>query len=510
MNNYSILVIDDQLVNLKILEKILTSVGYDVTLCASGKEALSIVQNKEYHCILLDIVMPEMDGFTVINKLKKIPVVKDIPVIFITGKEEPEDIVQGFELGAVDYITKPFHQRVVQVRVKAQIKLYTIIQSLAHAQAETLRQIHSAQNALLKKPEDIKNGNFSVYYCPLHAAGGDFYDVIEISNSKIAYFVGDFAGHQISTGFLTSSVKALLQQNCSDVISPVESMNIMNGVLCELMKPAQYLTACYAELNRDNNRIKVVNMGHPPLFVIQKNGEVVKVGKNGDILGVFEDALYNEVSIDLLPGDRFILYTDGLIEGDSVWSAYVPELKEILQKNRDYDRDEFIEKILHDSEKLRGSVTDDIMLLVVDIPGEFPYPQVIDESNFSLKFKVKSIERLAKLAVDKIVEWLTSIIDIKDIYGLKVVSYEALSNAIRYGNKSDKDKDVIIELTVASREFSLTFTDSGNGFNSSEYNDPTIPNEEETNGRGFPLIKAYGYNVNFNDRGNEITLSSYY
>ncbi len=511
MSAYRVLIVDDMLVNLKILENILKTAGYETVSVNSGKKALEMVAVEEFQCILLDIVMPEMDGFEVITHLKEMPSVSDIPVIFITGEEGPEATVRGFEAGAVDYITKPFHPHEVRVRVKSHIRLFTTIQSLANAQAETLKQINNAQNALLKKPEDFPEANFSVYYCSLHAAGGDIYDIVEVGDNRIGYFVGDFAGHQISTGFLTSSVKALLHQNCNGMNTPSQSMRMVNSVLCELMKPGQYLTGCYAELNCKTNELTVVNMGHPPLIVIQVGGRVLEVGRGGDVLGVFEDAFYREDHIKLLPGDRFILYTDGLIEGTSVWSAYTRPLRlKIANYPLLQDRDQFLEQLVLDTEKFRGEVTDDIMVLIADIPGEIPDVER-EESPFCLTIRFPSVVRFTSAIVTDVYNWILLRAEVKDSYGLKLVLNEAFSNAAIHGNGEIISKWVTVRAEVDSTIVKVTIEDQGKGFdwrNRSNYSD--MGDVKAVHGRGLSLFKAYGFSVSYNDKGNCVILEQNY
>lgn len=119
----SILIVDDTAVNIKYLGSLLTEQDYIVEFALNAKEALEWVQKKEFDLILLDVMMPEMDGYTLCTKLKEIEEVKDIPVIFITAKISKEDIIKGLSVGAVDYIAKPFNREELLLRVKAHITI---------------------------------------------------------------------------------------------------------------------------------------------------------------------------------------------------------------------------------------------------------------------------------------------------------------------------------------------------------------------------------------------------
>ena len=118
----SVLIVDDAPINLKVLEKMLTP-DYEVLQASGGEEALDIACREEPDLILLDIMMPGMDGYSVCRRLKEIPNTRNIPVIFITARAQPDDEVKGLELGAIDYITKPFRPSIVKARVKTQIDL---------------------------------------------------------------------------------------------------------------------------------------------------------------------------------------------------------------------------------------------------------------------------------------------------------------------------------------------------------------------------------------------------
>ncbi len=118
-----ILIVDDVPENLRLLNQILTDAGYRVLLTKKGSEALAIAKNAEPDLILLDIMMPGIDGFEVCKRLKEDSATAEIPVIFLTALSESDDIVRGFQLGAVDYVTKPFNTVEVLARVRTHLRL---------------------------------------------------------------------------------------------------------------------------------------------------------------------------------------------------------------------------------------------------------------------------------------------------------------------------------------------------------------------------------------------------
>lgn len=156
-NKDLILIVDDQPNNLKVLSSVLSD-KYSLSVAESGIRALSILEKMTPDLILLDIMMPEMDGYEVCQRLKKDEKLKDIPVIFLTARTDIEDIIKGFEVGAVDYITKPFNFQELQVRVKTHLGFAHAKETILIQKAELEKsntQLLEAHNEMQKLNEDL-------------------------------------------------------------------------------------------------------------------------------------------------------------------------------------------------------------------------------------------------------------------------------------------------------------------------------------------------------------------
>ena len=127
-NKPTVLVVDDTETNIDILLDLLND--YDVIVAISGQSALEVALEEKPDLILLDIMMPVMDGYEVCEKLKSDEITKDIPVVFITAKTDEDSIERAYEVGGIDYVTKPFKPRELLARVKTQIKIKELISSL--------------------------------------------------------------------------------------------------------------------------------------------------------------------------------------------------------------------------------------------------------------------------------------------------------------------------------------------------------------------------------------------
>jgi len=144
-----ILIVDDVEANRFVLRDIISEMGYQPILTENGIQALKMVQHLKPQLIVLDIAMPEMDGYEVCEKLKENPDTREIPIIFISAFDDPADIVQGFALGGEDYITKPFIPEVVKARVGMHLKLYEANRSMM----EMNRQLQVSISEQLKQME---------------------------------------------------------------------------------------------------------------------------------------------------------------------------------------------------------------------------------------------------------------------------------------------------------------------------------------------------------------------
>jgi sigma-B regulation protein RsbU (phosphoserine phosphatase) len=367
---YTVLAVDDNLLNLKLIEKSLSKEGYKIFCADNGPDARSIALAKLPDLILLDIEMPGENGFDVIKKLKDDAATNAIPVIFLTGVSEVDAKLKGFELGAVDYITKPFHPREVLARVRIHLKLSIATNSLIQAQAAKLRQVTKAQTAMLPLPQEHPNARFGVYYKALLEAGGDFYDILNISAQITGYFVADFSGHDIETSYMTASVKALLAQNCTPVYSPAESMKMINDVLVEILPQGKYLTACYMHINRTTMKLTIVNAGHPPVVCLPVKGDPFLIKSQGDVCGMFSDAHFGIKRLNVSRGDRFFIYSDGLVESAEnkvTWATGADSLLPFYKTLADVPYDKAPGEMISQLYGNDAGPEDDIVLLCIEV-----------------------------------------------------------------------------------------------------------------------------------------------
>src|SRR5512136_1404479 len=180
--SYTVLVVDDSHANREYLSHILEEDGYRVVQAADGEACLAAAARERPILILLDVVMPGIDGFETLRRLQASPDAARAAVIMLTGLDDQVAKLKAFDYGAVDYIVKSANEAEVRARVRVHVRLAIASEELMAARAESLRQIAAAQRSILALPEELPAARFSVYYRSLHEAGGDFYDVVPVSD----------------------------------------------------------------------------------------------------------------------------------------------------------------------------------------------------------------------------------------------------------------------------------------------------------------------------------------
>jgi sigma-B regulation protein RsbU (phosphoserine phosphatase) len=367
----TVLVVDDDPGNVKVLTAMLKTGGYLTLSACDGKEGWRVARTEQPDLILLDVMMPGESGFDVCAKLKRDPETTDIPVIFVSANDDVTSKVQGFSVGAVDYITKPFQKAEVLARTRAHLKLKFSNQALIEGQAARLRQIHDAQQSILVSPDELPNAKFGINYVPILEAGGDFYDVFPISKGIFGYFVADISGHDLGASFETSALKVLINQNATLLHTPVETIKIMNSVLASIMTEGKYLTACYAHLNRIQSKLVIISAGHPPVIYVDADGRAEPLETTGDVLGAFDEVFCKPLDKTVSKGDRFFLYSDGLIEGVGKGrksrEKNIKELTQACASTMDLPIDTAVMEITHSLFPTKSEPQDDLLLLGVEI-----------------------------------------------------------------------------------------------------------------------------------------------
>jgi phosphoserine phosphatase RsbU/P len=314
----TILIVDDTPINIGVISGALKD-SFATKVATSGAKALAIASAKDKpDLILLDILMPEMDGYEVCRRLKADPDTHDIPVIFLTSQTEAEDETKGFEVGAVDYIHKPFSAAVVKARVRTHLMLRAAHAQIAQQLVEINTELEMARQIQLSilpsSTPKITGMDIVARYIPMTSVAGDFYDFILVDESHVGILMADVSGHGLPAALIASMLQVALTAQARHVSEPGKVLAGLNQALCGKFQH-NFVTAAYAYVDLEKNIMNYGGAGHPPLLLWRKStGSASQLLENGLVMGQFEEATYDSLQVPVEAGDRFVLYTDGILE----------------------------------------------------------------------------------------------------------------------------------------------------------------------------------------------------
>ena len=321
----TILAVDDARGNLDVVEGILAPT-YTVKAAINGKMALKIVEKQKPDLILLDIMMPEMDGYEVCRLLKEDPGTLDIPVIFLTAKDQSMDEAKGFELGAADYIHKPFSPPILLARVATHLtlrqnmedleKAYAIIKTQKDRMEKELNFGREIQMSMVPS-EMPRRDEFSLHAVlePAREVGGDFYDFFSLDDRHYCVCVGDVSDKGVAAALFMAVSRTVIRSKATGELSPAKILQYANNELSRDNEGNMFVTLFLAIIDITTGEVVFANGGHPSPIVRQANGDLVKLkGLHGPFLGAMEGFDYEQSQYRLGDGDSLIIYTDGVTE----------------------------------------------------------------------------------------------------------------------------------------------------------------------------------------------------
>jgi sigma-B regulation protein RsbU (phosphoserine phosphatase) len=342
-----LLVVDDNEMNRDMLSRRLQRKGHEVVTADDGAAALELVEGEQFDVVLLDIMMPGIDGFEVLERLRATYTPTELPIIMATAKGERGDIVRAFKLGANDYVTKPLDFPVVSARVQTQLSLKRSVDRIVALEQDLARRNAALEKANRRMSKDLaaaakvqrsmlptslpnRDGlEFAWFFRPCDELAGDILSVFQINDTHVGLYLLDVSGHGVQA--------ALLSVTLSRVLTPVaDQPNLVRRlvgdgpslaatppgeVVAELNRrfpvnpeTGQYFTIHYAVLNTQTHELRSVCAGHPGPVYLPAEGEPVIMTSRSFPVGWVPEAAYEEKCVQLQPGDRLYLYSDGINE----------------------------------------------------------------------------------------------------------------------------------------------------------------------------------------------------
>ncbi|MDG2286367.1 MAG: SpoIIE family protein phosphatase, partial [Alphaproteobacteria bacterium] len=324
-----ILVIDDDQVNRETLGRWVGQFGHRIHLAEGGTPGLSMVTQGHYDLILLDVLMPDMNGYEFLDVVKSDPSTADIPVIMISGLDEIDSVARCIELGAEDYLTKPFNTILLRARIQACLEKKRL-RDEASTRYERLRRDLTAaralQTSMLPAAMPVGTPELPVSaHAFMEAArdlSGDFYDIFQVSADEIGFVVGDGAKKGVAAALFMARAMSLIRMSTSKwsdtlrtVRSPADTLNEVNAALARGNIELMYATMFMGVLDTSTGILQYCGAGHVPPFLFGGGGQTRPLNVPPSLpLGMGEGAYYEEQEIELAPGESIFVFTDGVTD----------------------------------------------------------------------------------------------------------------------------------------------------------------------------------------------------
>jgi sigma-B regulation protein RsbU (phosphoserine phosphatase) len=324
-----ILVVDDVALNRELIVSYLNSAGFkNLEVACDGQEALQKIETFYPDIMILDLVMPGMDGIQVIKNLRNNPKASHLPIIVQTALSEPEQRIEAWSSGANDVITKPIHRLELLSRVKVQLENALLLQELEtyHTVAQAdIDQAFEVQKSLLPPAELIKelearhDIKIDSLFVPSRFLSGDIWGILDIGPTQLAIWICDFSGKGIRAALHTFRLHTLIQEfkHCAD--DPGEIIDALNTRLISVMPPGQFSTFLVGVIDFKANLFTYTSASatHPLVYFPQEKKFMIGDG-TGVPLGVVERQSFPLRTMDFPKGASLVLYSDLLWETQAV------------------------------------------------------------------------------------------------------------------------------------------------------------------------------------------------
>jgi sigma-B regulation protein RsbU (phosphoserine phosphatase) len=324
-----VLMVDDVEANRDLLSRQLRRQGYAVVIAASGPAALDQLRTTDVDLILLDIMMPEMDGYEVLQRLKADPALRHIPVIMISALSELDSVVRCLELGAEDYLPKPFNPTLLKARLGASLDKKrardreqqlaatlraqnTEMAAWRKAQEADLAVARTTQQAIIRSaPARLKGWQVETVYQPLIQVGGDVYGWRELDDECSVFWIADATGHGVAAALFTTLVALLFNQAITGCQTADAILERVNAEFHSTLHGAAYMTVCCAVV-KTSGELSFAGAGHPALLIRRRDGSIESHASRATMIGIFPALHIEPTPTTLEPGDTALLYSDGL------------------------------------------------------------------------------------------------------------------------------------------------------------------------------------------------------
>lgn len=335
-----LLIVDDNEMNRDMLSRRLQRQGFAIETAEEGREALEKVASGGFDLILLDIMMPVMNGYETLERLKADPLLQDIPVIMITAVDDSESIARCIEMGAEDHLPKPFNALILRARIDSALsrqRLRTQEQLYARSLEREMNIGRQIQRSFL--PEglpSVPGWELAARFQPARQVAGDFYDIFELPDGRVVLVVADVCdkgvGAALFMALFRTLIRVLAHQNAIDTDSAAllqRTVTSVNDYIANTHSRANmFATVFFGALSPSSGKLHYINAGHDaPLVIEPGTYSPHRLMPNGPAVGLMCGMEFDVSESTLTPGAMLVAFTDGVTEARDADKAMFGEAR---------------------------------------------------------------------------------------------------------------------------------------------------------------------------------------
>jgi len=366
-----ILIADDQPDVVEALRLLLKGEGYEAEGVNSPAAVLQAIANQDFDLLLLDLnytrdTTSGLEGLDLLSRIKATDRV--LPIVVMTAWGSVELAVEAMHRGVGDFVLKPWNNLQLLEILRTQLEQGASRRRQLRAEEREREDVEAVQRGFLPKEIPQMAGfEISGAWLPARSVGGDYFDVHAFSENKLAMSIADVSGKGMSAALLMSNLQAALKATASDEVPPEDLCRKVNRIICDNVSPDKFITAFYGLVDGSSHRLVFTNAGHNAPILARRDGSWLRLREGGVPLGLFPSADYERGEVELAPGDRLVLFTDGVTEVSGAGAEEFGEerLLSVLLENRHLSAKELQERILAEVAKFSGARFEDDATLVV-------------------------------------------------------------------------------------------------------------------------------------------------
>ncbi|MDH5189887.1 MAG: SpoIIE family protein phosphatase [Gammaproteobacteria bacterium] len=549
-----ILIVDDEVTNRMVLNAMLKKDGFTVLMAENGKQAIEVFNKENPDLILMDVMMPVMDGYEATRSIKSLVGDRFVPIFFLTAMTDEKALAKCIESGGDDFLTKPFSRTILRSKIDALLRVKKIYTTLQEQHAELvyhqqyIEREHEIAERIFKRiirSDTLNVSNIKYLLSPVALFNGDILLVSPKPKGGQHIMLGDFTGHGLSAAIGAMPVAEIFYSMTEKGYSIQDIATEINAKLHKTLPTGLFCAACIVDVDIENNKISVWNGGVPEAIAYSAKKEIKKIFKSIHLpFGVVSsNSFKNDIQImDAEPGDRIYLYSDGLIEATDENGVMFGEDRLDLCFANNTDPAVMFEDISNSLNNFRGNKKQDDDTTLIEV--SFDNNLVSNKSSYKKNSDVKepckwsvSFELGPEILkdMDPLPAILHVLLEVQGLYShrgrLYTILAELYSNALEHGvlgmdstlktspegfaeyyetrQKRLETLDngfIRINLTHepvdGGGKLSIEYLDSGKGFDFGSYQEQKKSNV--FSGRGIALVKSLCSELKYNESGNGI------